>query len=130
MSRVLRKGGKLVLTFPHREMYFGNDDLYVKHYRRYELENVLQMLSEVSLKLISVRKVLGPGEKFTMSFIVFCITLMERSGKAPKSKKSPGPVFTAMFKIFNIIYAYLMRIDAWVWPRSMASVLLVESEKI
>lgn len=130
MSRVLRKGGKLVLTFPHREMFFGNDDLYVGHYRRYELDNILRMLAEVSLKATTVRKVLGPGEKLTMSFLVFFITLMEGSGKAPLGEKIPGPIFTGIFKFLNMIYSYMMRIDAWVWPRSMASVLLVEAEKI
>jgi len=130
MSRVLRKGGKLVLTFPHREMYFGNDDLYVKHYRRYELDNILRMLSDVSLRPSRVQKVLGPCEKLTMSFLVFCITLMERPGKTSQTKKSPGPVFTGMFKFLNIIYAYFMRVDAWVCPRSLASVLLIESEKV
>lgn len=130
MSRVLRKGGKLVLTFPHRQMYFGNDDLYVKHYRRYELDNILRMLGDASLKPSAVQKVLGPGEKLTMSFLVFCITLMERSGKTHRTEKPPGPVITSVFKFLNLIYAHLMRIDAWMWPRSLAAVLLVEAEKI
>jgi len=130
MSRILRRGGKLVLTFPHRERYFGNDDLYVNHYRRYELDNVLRMLQDVSLKPVKVKKVLGPGEKLTMSFLVFCITSMERSGKSPRANKIPGPVFTGLFKLLNVLYAYLMQIDAWICPRSLASVLLVEAEKI
>ncbi len=50
ISRVLQKGGKLILTFPHREMYYGNDDRYVKHFRRYELDTILQMLASASLK--------------------------------------------------------------------------------
>lgn len=131
IGRVLEKEGKLILTFPHKEKFFGIDDKYVKHFRRYELDTILGMLSCASLRVLKVRKVLGPWEKVTMSVVVLCIQAAELLfGKSGFStKKSRSPLFIGIFDVFNILYAYLMRLDALIWPRSFSSVLLVEAVK-
>ena len=130
IGRVLEKNGKLILTFPHREKFFGIDDRYVKHFRRYELDTILGMLSCASLRALKIRKVLGPCEKVTMSAVVFCIQAAELFGKSGFStKKALSPLFIGIFDVLNVLYAFLMRLDAMIWPRSFSSVLLVETVK-
>lgn len=131
LGRVLRKGGKLILTFPHRQMYFSNDDSYVGHYRRYELDSILSMLSGASLNTMKIQKVLGPCEKLTMSFLVFCLQTAERFGRGSISRtRLYGRAFTIFFDLINQIYSYLMRFDAFLFPRSISTVLLVKAEKL
>jgi len=44
MARVMKKGGSLIVTFPHRRRYFAGDDRFVSHLRRYELDEMTQLL--------------------------------------------------------------------------------------
>jgi SAM-dependent methyltransferase len=135
MARVMRQEGHLIVTFPHRKFYFGNDDRFVDHYRRYELNDMIERLNLAGLEPISIQKVLGPLEKVTMSATVFCYDMMQRFNRDKKTKvigKKPltsmkGIVF--LFKWANRIYMALAWLDARIWPRWLSTVLLINSIK-
>ena len=78
MAAVLRAGGSLILTFPHRRDYFACDDRFVNHYRRYELGEMEERLREVGLNPVEIRKVLGPLEKITMMLATSAISCFQR----------------------------------------------------
>ena len=132
MARVMKTSGHAVITFPHRKFYFANDDRFVRHFRRYELDEMLELLMEAGLKPIYIQKVLGPLEKLTMCIVVFCYDMIQRlkSGKVKKTRDA-GPVklFAPFFKIANRIYMGLTWLDARIMPRAFSTVLLIKAEK-
>lgn len=131
-GRVLSDQGRLLLTFPHRKSYFGNDDRYVQHCRRYELDEMTDRLKRAGMIPIKVEKVLGPLEKITMSTVVACIKLYEKLHRPtpPNSKSTALIRFVAPpFKWLNFLYAGLVRMDAWLMPRALSAVLLIKAEK-
>jgi ubiquinone/menaquinone biosynthesis C-methylase UbiE len=71
LRSVMKPSGNYIVTFPHRKFYFANDDRFVNHFRRYELKEMEELLKRTGFTPVKVKKVLGPLEKVTMSFIVF-----------------------------------------------------------
>ena len=131
-ARIMKKSGALFITFPHRKAYFSVDDRFVNHYRRYELSEMEQRLSEKGLKVVAIRKILGPLEKLTMAVIVLCFSTIKNSRflrRKRKWKRGIKRAFIIIFKIANKIYSALVRLDAVVMPRALSSVLLVKAEK-
>jgi ubiquinone/menaquinone biosynthesis C-methylase UbiE len=131
-ARIMRKSGSLFITFPHRKAYFSVDDRFVHHYRRYELSEMEQRLSEKGLKVVATRKILGPLEKLTMGLTVFFLSTIKDSRFLRRKRKWKGGTkraFLNIFKIANTIYSAFVRLDAVVMPRALSSVLLVKAEK-
>ncbi|MCC6152158.1 MAG: class I SAM-dependent methyltransferase [Candidatus Hydrogenedentes bacterium] len=122
LSRVLAKNGRLYVTFPHRKFYYWNDDHFVKHFRRYELDEMIGKLNVAGLKAKDVQKVLGPLDKLSISFAIFILPYLE-----PFRWGASGPRRT--FQFLNRIYAYLNWLDAKIMPRALSAVLLVKADK-
>jgi SAM-dependent methyltransferase len=135
IARVMRQEGHLIVTFPHRRFYFGNDDRFVDHYRRYELNDMIARLNRAGLEPINIQKVLGPLEKVTMSAAVFCYGMMQRFKKDKKAKVTGKKPLTSMegivflFKWANRMFMALAWLDARIWPRWLSTVLLINSIK-
>jgi SAM-dependent methyltransferase len=132
MAAVLRAGGSLILTFPHRRDYFACDDRFVDHYRRYELGEMERRLREVGLNPVEIRKVLGPLEKVTMMLITSLISRVKRTGDHKLETGEPtamGRLFLPAFKWLNRLYCLPVRFDNWVAPRFLSAVLLIRSVK-
>lgn len=122
LSRVLAKEGHLYVTFPHRKFYFWNDDHFVRHFRRYELQEMIDKLSKAGLQSAAVRKVLGPLDKLSISLAIYILPYLEPfrwSASAPKRT----------FQLLNRVYAYLNWLDARIMPRALSAVLLVKAYK-
>jgi len=133
LARVTQPSGKLVITFPHKKSYFANDDCFVNHFRRYELSEMKDRLTEAGFRPINIHKVLGPLEKITMSFLVYCFSLIQknRSEKITKTNTTSGlmNIFGQFFKWANRFYMLPVWLDAKVMPRSLSAVLLIKAEK-
>jgi SAM-dependent methyltransferase len=137
LARVLRPGGLVLITVPHKRAYYAADDRYVRHFRRYEVGEMRQKFENAGLELVHVRKVLGPLEKITMLTLVSLLAAFERHGHHAADDTHEGsalgrwlrgglrPVFIAAHRV----YAVLARIDAAVMPQSWAAVLLFEGTK-
>lgn len=132
--RTLKKPrGHLILTVPHRKRYFGYDDRFVKHYRRYELPEIKGQLQKVGFKPIRVQKILGPLEKITMLGVVYLYSIMNGN----KSLTRTGGVnlnprlmdlMIFVFKWINEFYKGYVWLDANIMPRSFSTVILIESK--
>ena len=130
IAGVIRQGGALVVTFPHRHFYFSHDDRFVNHHRRYELPEMMLLLNGVGLHPIFVKKVLGPLEKITMLVVTVCITILQGLEGKERSRDHQAKPFGArisLFKWTNRLYAGLAWIDAFIAPRTLSTVLLIKA---
>ncbi len=137
LARVLKPGGQSYITVPHRKFYFAADDRYVHHFRRYEIDEMTEKLNAAGFSLKSMKKVLGPLEKVTMFTLVMLFSalqyFMNRNANQQGTTSSIGKLLRSairpVFKWAHRAYALLARFDAWVMPRSLATVILFEAVK-
>jgi SAM-dependent methyltransferase len=130
MVRVMNSSGCLVITFPQGRHYFAADDRFVKHYRRYDLCDMLALLEYAGLRPILVRKVLGPLDKVTMCIAVafFAIRQKRRSTACNPARTPVPPGFTTIFfKWCNRAFIQLARLDAFITPRFLSTVVLIKA---
>ena len=132
IASVMKPGGSLILTFPHRHSYFAGDDRFVNHFRRYELSEMKTNLDEAGLKAVEIQKVLGPLEKITMLSVIYLIPLFDRFHKGKRDDKrgqraaSSGFLVT-LFGWLNRLYSAPVWLDARLAPRCLSSVLLIRA---
>ena len=132
IASVLKPGGSLILTFPHRCSYFGSDDRFVNHLRRYELSEMVANLEEAGLKTVEIQKVLGPLEKITMLSVISLIPLFNRFRRGARDDKRGQPTaasgfLVTLFSWLNRLYCVPVWLDARFAPRCLASVLLIRA---
>lgn len=132
LARVMRTSGRLIVTFPHKNLYFADDDRFVQHFRRYELHDMKTRLREAGLNPFYIQKVLGPLEKLTMCFVVFCFSLIMKY-EPQKVKQVPNHrflnIFASLFKWANRFYAGVVWLDAMIMPLALSTVVLIKAEK-
>jgi len=130
IARVMKPSGHFIVTFPHRKFYFAIDDRFVGHFRRYEINEMADRLKDAGFRQMSIQKVLGPLEKVTMCFAVFCFSLIQNfkfeKVKVPQNLVIVN-IFSSIFKWANLYYAILAWIDARIMPRALSTVLLINS---
>lgn len=133
LSRVIRLGGRLIVTFPHRKFYYMSDDRFVEHCRRYELDEMVGQLEAVHCAPLVIQKILGPLEKITMLSVISMVRLLQWGRPSPPASGGTAPGWARavepFFKWANRAYACLAWVDGKVWPRSLSTVLLIEAEK-
>jgi ubiquinone/menaquinone biosynthesis C-methylase UbiE len=131
---VLKPGGSLILTFPHRCCYFAGDDRFVNHFRRYELSEMKANLAGAGLKVAEIRKVLGPLEKITMLSVTSLIPLSGRFRKEKRNAdRGQGAAYPFLVKLFgglNRLYCLPVWLDARLAPRFLSSVLLIRAVRV
>lgn len=131
--RTLKKpDGTVIMTVPHRRCYFGYDDRYVKHYRRYELPEIREKLQSGGLEPVLIRKVLGPLEKITMITVVYVFSIFQKSGSGDNSDLGIEhlgklQVLVLIFKWLNLFWEKVVWLEARLVPRSLATVILIKS---
>ena len=131
LARVMNADGSASITVPHRQFYFAADDRYVRHFRRYELEDILAKLDNAGLEARSVKKVLGPLEKVLMFSTVMFFSFLQRF-RSPRKTRGDGGLLSAIapvFKWINLGIAGVAWLDAKIMPRALATVIFVEAGK-
>ncbi len=104
---------------------------FVNHFRRYELSEMKDRLTDAGFRPINIHKVLGPLEKITMSFVVYCFSLIQkiRSKKTTQTNTSGlMNIFSQFFKWANRFYLLLAWLDARIALRFLSAVLLIKAE--
>jgi ubiquinone/menaquinone biosynthesis C-methylase UbiE len=130
VARVLKPLGNFIITFPHRKAYFGVDDRFVGHLRRYELSEMISKLQKSRFQVLNIKKVLGPVDKVTICMIIYIFSMFQKTRKNKIKKKS---YLTAMnpiivfFKFFNYFYSAFSWLDALIIPRGLSTVLMIQS---
>jgi SAM-dependent methyltransferase len=121
-SRVASSSAVLILTFPHRKAYYANDDHFVSHFRRYELDEMREKSEQAGFEPVCVEKVLGPLEKITMMLAVFFFSLLKTSQHSEISS-----TVSVLAKWANRLYALLAYLDAKIMPIQLSSVILMKA---
>lgn len=126
MARVATETGRMVITVPHRKCYFSRDDHFVKHFRRYEIQDILNHLDCYGFRVSRIEKVLGPLEKLTMLTAVSIYPLLVGKDRPPK-EPPPGMryLIEKLFRVFNVFFMGPVWLEAKLLPRSFATVLMV-----
>jgi SAM-dependent methyltransferase len=133
MAQTLKPpSGSLIITVPHRKCYFTNDDLFVKHFRRYEVAEIDSRLRISGLLPVKIQKVLGPLEKAAMILVISLYTALEKRRRSRNSaRRNLNPIFMVFFVFFfrwtNIFFKGFAWLDAVIMPRSFSSVILIKS---
>lgn len=131
MARVLRQKGQIIVTFPHRRIYYWNDDRYVRHFRRYEIADMAARFARAGLTVLETRKVLGPLDKLTMSTVVLAVEAAALV-YSPPPERQPGLLVRLAaqpFRVFNLVYTQVARLDAFVMPKWLSAIVLMRGEK-
>lgn len=132
LNRVLDDKGGLIVTFPHRKAYFANDDRFVAHFRRYEVEEMKAKLAAAGFEANRIEKVLGPLEKMTMMIVIGTIEAGQKLRRGRRQKSGIRRMHTWLYRLIDIsnqLYMGLAWLDTKSMPRSMASVLLIFAKK-
>jgi ubiquinone/menaquinone biosynthesis C-methylase UbiE len=130
--RILTSPGNLVITFPHRQLYFSCDDHFVRHLRRYELNEMMVLLKGFGLTIVKVSKVLGLLEKIVMISTTFLIEKLRCIKPAQKNDRKgmfSSPVFMIFFKLLNRLLVLLAWLDAKITPLQYATVVMIKARK-
>jgi len=59
ISRILKKNGIIVISVPHRMKYYTQQDRLIGHYRRYEIDEIIQIFREFKLNHLKTFGVYG-----------------------------------------------------------------------
>ncbi len=131
--RVLKKpDGKAIVTVPHRRRYFGFDDRFVNHYRRYDLPELIAKLQSAGLEPVVVDRILGPLEKLTMIPVIYVFAMLKarKTGANPDETMRHRALMKGLvwvFKWLNLIWEKFVWLDAKIMPQSLATVILVKA---
>ena len=129
---MLCRGGRLILTVPHRMAYFGVDDRYVSHFRRYEIPSLTRLLADNGIQVNRVEKVLGPLEKAAMMFAVNLFRWSRGKNDRPSGTGNQDRTLLQLipaFDLANRLYMSLVWLEARCIPTAMATVILVDASK-
>jgi len=127
MARVTRAAGQLIVTFPHRKIYFAADDRFVDHFRRYETEEMTRYLHQSGFQVVKLSKLLGPLEKLAMLTAVTFYELF-RKKRGSGSRELPAWLAAVFEKSFQLTNTFIMGpvwLEALLLPLSLASVVMI-----
>lgn len=125
ISRIVKKSGIVVITVPHRMKYYTNQDQIIGHYRRYEIDEMVDLFRKFKLKHLKSFGVYG---------ILMRISDIQ-SANPDKIEKNivdlryryeNSRTFRRLWNIVVIILSKLMKIDAKYQPlRKVMNVALI-----
>ena len=127
LFRVLKPHGALVLTVPVHAYFWGGDDEFVGHHRRYNVDSLKELVEGAGGVVVGQVKVSGLlGRVSTWSAAM----VFKFFSKETSSMRLLPSWLLATYKFVNRVGASVLRLDAWVWPVALSSVVLLECKKI
>jgi len=110
LRRVLKAKGTLVITVPFQKKYWGEDDDYIGHERRYEPGELEEKLKKAGFGMVKTFRLSGPIERFLTQW---SLRYYVKSGPFRNS-------FIGIYRIANImIFVFLLFAESYVsWART------------
>jgi SAM-dependent methyltransferase len=114
LKRVLKAGGTLVITVPFQKKYWGEDDDYVGHVRRYEPGELEEKLKEAGFGVIKTFRLSGPIERL-LTLLSLRYYVRSKPFRESSTKLSLG-----IYRIANMmIFVLLLFTDSFMnWART------------
>ena len=117
INRILKQKGSVVITVPHRTKYYTNQDRLIGHYRRYEIDDIINLFQDFNFKLIRYFGVYGQTMK--ISFIQSKNpTKTEENLLLLRKKYETDELFHKLWDCFVKITSWLMKLDAKYQPKN------------
>ena len=121
IARVLRPGGELYLTCPMHQKYFGFDDEFVGHYRRYEITELQSRLFSHGLDEAQTTTVLGPLEKIIMERVVRLFAHRRKNNDSKRPVSFGFKLLAWLALPFYIAFNYLLATVVYFQAQSVSS---------
>ena len=135
ISRVLKPGGELLLTLPMRSELFGFDDSFVGHYRRYDLQKLLNLLFSRDFENLRSQSILGSLEKWMMEAVTRFFSILRR-GSEKSQPQNPAVVVRGLawllfpfYVLINYLLAAGVYLQAKITPAERAVTVLIRCQK-
>ncbi len=131
-ARVMKPGGKLILTVPAQQRFFGPDDVFVEHVRRYDVAPFVKQIENAGFEKVEVVKVTGLLDKLAMLTLTWLYPLFALKKKGENRKASSIRVFVLtlllpFYILLNWIFALLVTVEAKLMPLSTTAVIMVKA---
>jgi ubiquinone/menaquinone biosynthesis C-methylase UbiE len=115
LNRVLNKNGIIILTVPHKKKYFTDQDIICGHFRRYEYEDIINLLPKSGLREIITFPIYGQLMK------VQFLQKIDPKGTERKiydlrKRYQTNLLFRKLWDVFVLISSSLMKVDACIQP--------------
>jgi SAM-dependent methyltransferase len=120
--RVLKGNGKLILTLPVYQKYWGFDDEYVRHYRRFEPGTIKLELQNIGFKVLDEIPI-GSWAERKMTMLVVKIF------KDQKDKTEYGKLTICLARTVNYLMFLIVRFSLLFTSKKTTSIMLYYCEK-
>lgn len=110
MYKLMVDGGKLILLVPAHQFLYGGIDQAIKHFRRYEKNNLAKILEGMGFKVITARRLNFLG---AIGWFI--------AGKILKAKI----VNKSSIRIFNLIAPFILRMEDLIEPPIGTSIFII-----
>ena len=111
ICRILKKNGLLVLTVPHRMKFYSYQDKLIGHYRRYEVEQMINLFRYSKLKLLKTFGVYGKLMRIA-DIQSMNPKKIEKSIIDLRRRYESNTIFRKLWDIFVKIASKIMKFDA------------------
>lgn len=130
MLRVLKRNGKLILTVPSHHYFWGLDDDFVDHKRRYEPKALEGLLNQCGFTHVQFQPVCGVLDKFALisATAVFRFFSFPTESYLEKKRRKRYRFLGLVFPIYwllNSFYGFLVWVEATIIPISWATCVRV-----
>ncbi|MHA1146777.1 MAG: class I SAM-dependent methyltransferase [Promethearchaeota archaeon] len=111
IGRILKKRGISVITIPHRMKYYTKQDQLIGHYRRYEINQIIDLFRKYELEKIRMFGVYGKLMKIADTQATNP-TKTEKNIQKLRDKYESEPAFQKIWDFIIKISSSVMKIDA------------------
>lgn len=111
ISRITKFGGLIIITVPHRERSYSNQDMLIGHYRRYEIQKLVELCENHGLEIIDYFGIYGQIMKISL-LQTASPKLTESSILKLRRLYLGNLLFRSIWRIFVRIGSWIMKIDA------------------
>jgi SAM-dependent methyltransferase len=115
MSRILKKNGLIVITVPHRMKYYTYQDKLIGHYRRYEIDEIINLFYKFNLRHLKTFGVYGQIMRIS-DIQSTNPSKMERNIGSLRYRYENSKIFQHIWDVVVYFLSKFMKIDAKYQP--------------
>ncbi len=115
LYRILKPGGILLLSVPHRMKFYSYQDMIIGHYRRYELKGLVNLFEQYNMEYLRYFGIYGQAMRVQL-FQAANPDQTERKLLELRNNYTENPLFRKIWKKVVKFGKYWMTLDAKFQP--------------